>query len=105
MVSAAVIDELLAKVKQNLIITFDNDDDLIREKIRNAVDYAAHFTHTELTDDLKSLTEAAIIVLASHWYESRDASSGGYFGDRTDAAKQIMETVDNMLRMEKDWYF
>ena len=52
---------------------------------------------------MKPTTEQAVIMLASHLYESRDGSTGGYFADSTGAAQQSMETVDRMLALDKEW--
>jgi len=48
-------------------------------------------------------TEQAIIMLASHFYESRDGSTAGFFGDNPQAASQVWDTVNLLLRLDRDW--
>ena len=48
-------------------------------------------------------TEQAVIMLASHFYESRDGSTGGFFADNTNAAQQVWNTVNLRLRLDRDW--
>ena len=42
-------------------------------------------------------------MLATHFYESRDGSTGGFFGDNVRAAEQVWNTVHLLLRMGKEW--
>ncbi len=39
-------------------------------------------------------TEQAIIMLSSHFYESRDGSTGGFFADNVQASQQVWNTVN-----------
>ena len=48
-------------------------------------------------------TEAAVIMLASHFYESRDGSTGGFFADNVQAGQQVWNTVNTLLRLDRDW--
>jgi hypothetical protein len=48
-------------------------------------------------------TEQAVIMLASHFYESRDGSTGGFFSDNVQAGKQVWETVNLLLRLDRNW--
>ena len=48
-------------------------------------------------------TEQAVIMLASHFYESRDGSTGGFFADNTTAAQQVWNTVNLLLRLDREW--
>ena len=48
-------------------------------------------------------TEQAIIMLASHYYESRDGSTGGFFADSAAAGEMVWKTVNNLLRLEREW--
>lgn len=85
--------ELLAKVKENLIITFNDDDSLILSLINAAISYAESYQHiTEGTYNvmpMSATTVQAIVMLASHFYESRDGSTGGFFANSTDASDQV----------------
>ncbi len=76
---------LLEKVKQNLIVTHNEDDALLEGFITAAISYAEGYQHlgtdfyTENT--MSPTTEQGVIMLASHFYESRDGSTGGFFND------------------------
>ncbi len=101
------MEELLNKVKQNLILDHAVDDVLIQSYITAAVSYAESFQHipagtyTETT--MPPTTEQAVIMLASHFYESRDGSTGGFFADSVQAGKQVWDTVNNLLRLDREW--
>ena len=99
--------ELLTKVKENLIITFNDDDSLILSFINAAISYAESYQHiTEGTYNvmpMSATTVQAIVMLASHFYESRDGSTGGFFANSTDASDQVWKTVDLLLRMDRNW--
>ena len=99
--------ELLNKVKANLILEHTADDALIERFITAAVSYAESYQHiaegyyTENT--MPATTEQAVIMLASHFYESRDGSTGGFFADNTQAASQVWNTVNLLLRLDREW--
>ncbi len=99
--------ELLTKVKENLIITFNDDDSLILSFINAAISYAESYQHiTEGTYNvmpMSATTVQAIVMLASHFYESRDGSTGGFFANSTDASDQVWKTVNLLLRMDRNW--
>lgn len=98
---------LLEKVKANLILDHAADDALIEMYISAAVSYAESYQHIPegyySTNDMPATTEQAVIMLASHFYESRDGSTGGFFADRPEAAKQVWHTVNLLLRLDRDW--
>jgi len=99
--------KLLKAVKANLILEHDADDALIRCFIRAAISYAESYQH--LPDGyyadaiMPPTTEQAVIMLSSHFYESRDGSTGGFFADNTNAAAQVWEAVHRLLRLERQW--
>lgn len=99
--------DLLSKVKMNLILEHSQDDDLISSFISAAVSYAESFQHLETnyyqTHAIPPTTEQAIIMLSSHFYESRDGSTGGFFADNTNAAEQTWKTVNLLLRIDRNW--
>ena len=101
------MDELLRKVKANLIIEHDADDDLITQLIISAVDYAESFQHKKCGHYIKKkmspTTEQAVIILSSHYYESRDGSTAGFFADNVQASEQVWTTIHRLLRMDKSW--
>ena len=47
--------------------------------------------------------EQAAIMLSSHFYESRDGSTGGFFADNVQAGQQVWNTVNTLLRLDRDW--
>jgi uncharacterized phage protein (predicted DNA packaging) len=98
---------LLEKVKQNLIVTHNEDDALLEGFITAAISYAEGYQHlgtgfyTENT--MSPTTEQGVIMLASQFYESRDGSTGGFFNDNVSASEQVWKTVHLLLRMGKEW--
>ena len=100
-------DNLLPKVKANLILTQDADDDLLLGYIKAAVSYAESYQHvaegyyTENT--MPPTTEQAVIMLSSHFYESRDGSTAGFFADNVQAGQQVWNTVNLLLRLDRKW--
>lgn len=52
---------------------------------------------------MPATTEQAVIMLASHFYESRDGSTGGFFGDNVQAGQQVWNTVNLLLRLDREW--
>lgn len=99
--------ELLPKVKENLIITFQDDDSLILTFIASAITYAEEYQHKDSgyykDNEMSETTKQAIIMLASHFYESRDGSTGGFFADNTNAANNVWSTVNRLLLMNREW--
>lgn len=99
--------ELLTKVKQNLILEHSADDTLLQSYITAAVAYAESYQHipegTYKKTAMPATTEQAVIMLASHFYESRDGSTGGFFADNPQAATQVWNTVNLLLRLDRDW--
>ena len=98
---------LLAKVKQNLILDHDVDDELLELFIAAAITYAESYQHipagTYREKAMPATTEQAVIMLSSHFYESRDGSTGGFFADNPQAAMQIWNTVNLLLRLDREW--
>ena len=98
---------LFEKVKANLILEHDQDDALLRSFIAAATSYAESYqkipADTYAANDMPHATEQAVIMLASHFYESRDGSTAGFFGDSVPAGKQVWDTCNMLLRMNRDW--
>lgn len=101
------IDDLLDKVKMNIVVEHFEDDELITNYITAAVSYAESFQHVPegyySENVMSATTEQAIIMLASHFYESRDGSTAGFFGDNVQAAGQVWNTVNLLLRLDRNW--
>jgi uncharacterized phage protein (predicted DNA packaging) len=98
---------LLEKVKANLILEHDSGDELLQQYITAAVSYAESYQHltagTYEAAVMPPTTEQAVIMLASHFYESRDGSTGGFFADNVQAGQQVWNTVNTLLRLDRDW--
>lgn len=101
------METLLAKVKGNLILEHSADDELIAGYISAAVAYAESYQHRPQgyykENEMPSTTEQAVVMLSSHFYESRDGSTGGFFGDNVSASQAVWAAVNNLLRIERDW--
>ena len=101
------METLLPKVKQNLILEHSADDALLQSYITAAVAYAESYQHipegTYKETAMPATTEQAVIMLASHFYESRDGSTGGFFADNPQAATQVWNMVNLLLRLDRDW--
>ena len=101
------MDELLTKVKQNLILEHSADDVLLVNYITAAISYAESYQHIEqgyyTENPMSATTEQAVIMLSSHFYESRDGSTGGCFGDNVQAGKQVWDTVNLLVRLDRRW--
>lgn len=98
---------LLEKVKVNLILEHSVDDELLQVYIAAAIRYAESYQHlpenTYVENTMPATTEQAIIMLSSHFYESRDGSTGGFFADNVQAGHQVWNTVNLLLRLDRDW--
>lgn len=75
--------------------------------ITAAVSYAESYQHREegyyLSSAIPPTTRQAIIMLSSHFYESRDGSTGGFFADNVQAGAQVWNTVNMLLRLDREW--
>lgn len=100
-------DNLIPKVKTHLILSHDEDDSLLLSYIAAAVSYAESYQHlTEnfySTNTMPPTTEQAVIMLSSFFYESRDGSTAGFFADSVQAGQQVWDTVNLLLRLDRDW--
>lgn len=101
------METLLEKVKANLILDHDEDDALLKSFIAAAIAYSESYQHVAegyyADNDMPPTTEQAVIMLASHFYESRDGATGGFFADNPQAAQQVWHTVNLLLRLDRDW--
>ncbi|GHV24857.1 hypothetical protein FACS189465_2430 [Clostridia bacterium] len=98
---------LLEKVKANLILQHDVDDELLQMYIGAAVNYAESYQKKPenfyIEKPMPATTEQAIIMLSSHFYESRDGSTAGFFADNVQAGQQVWNTVNTLLRLNRIW--
>ena len=103
------METLLEKVKANLMLSHNEDDELIQTFITSAVSYAENYQHRpngfyKLKRNLMPpTTEQAVIMLSSYFYESRDGSTGGFFADNVQASGNVWNTVNRLLQTEKEW--
>lgn len=98
------MDSLLEKVKSNLIITHGEDDELLRGFLLSAIGYAEGYQKRKYRKgNIPPTTEQAIIMLASHLYESRDGSTAGFFSGHAGATQQVWDAVNRLLAMGKRW--
>lgn len=99
--------ELIAQVKANLLIAFDDDDALIGALINAATSYACSFQHLPEnyyeTHEMSGATRQGIVMLTSHFYESRDGATAGFWADKPEAAKSVWNAVNNLLRLDREW--
>jgi hypothetical protein len=102
-----MLSALLERTKANLIIQHGADDDLLSNFIRAAVSYAESYQHLPegfyLSGIMPPTTEQAVIMLSSHFYESRDGGTGGFFADSVGAGQQVWNTVNHLLRLDRNW--
>lgn len=98
---------LIDQVKANLILAHDADDELIANLVDAATSYATAYQHLPenyyRTHEMPGSTRQAIVMLASHFYESRDGSAAGFWSDKPDAAKSMWAAVNTLLRLEREW--
>ena len=101
------MDKLLEKVKANLILEHSEDDALLKMYIDAAVSYPESYQHipegSYSSGGMPPTTQQAVIMLASHFYESCDGSTGGFFADNVQAGEQVFKTVNLLLRLDRDW--
>jgi hypothetical protein len=99
--------DLLQSVKDNLILTHDQDDELLLRLIAAAINYAESYQHLAAgyyaENAAPAATEQAVIMLVSNWYESRDGSTAGFFADSVQVGKQVWDTVNSLLRLDRLW--
>lgn len=99
--------DILTPVKENLILQHDQDDDLVLRLIAAAINYSESYQHVETgwyeTHPVPAATEQAIIMLVSHWYESRDGSTAGFYADNVQASQQVWNTVNMLLQLDRLW--
>lgn len=98
---------ILMRVKKNLIIDFTDDDGIISAYIAAAISYAESYQHLERNyyrnSEMSETTLQGVVMLASHFYESRDGSTAGFFANSPQAAAEVWNTVNRLLILDRDW--
>ena len=56
----------------------------------------------EIVED-KVRSNLQAVIGSGTKYESRDGSTGGFFADNTNAAQQVWNTVNLLLRLDREW--
>ena len=106
-VKPVALEVLVVQVKANLILEHDQDDALLTEMVASALSYATSFQHLPENhyqqNPMPGSTRQAIVMLASHFYESRDGSTAGVWNDKPDAAKAVWVAVNRLLVLEREW--
>ncbi|WP_277034971.1 head-tail connector protein [Propionimicrobium lymphophilum] len=99
--------ELIGLVKQNLIIEHDGDDGLIASFVEAATSYATGYQHLDDgfydTEPMSEATRQGVVMLATHFFESRDGSIAGFWADKPEAARAVWGAVNTLLRLDRDW--
>lgn len=100
-------DELVQLVKQNLIIEHDGDDGLIGSFVEAATSYATGYQHLDAgfydSHDMSEATRQGVVMLATHFYESRDGATAGFWADKPEAARAVWGAVNILLRLDREW--
>ena len=101
------LEDLVAQTKANLVLEHSEDDALLTEMVTAALAYATSFQH--LPEDhyqdhsMPGSTRQAVVMLASHFYESRDGSTGGFYADNTNASAAVWVAVNRLLVLDREW--
>lgn len=105
--SIVTAEELVELVKKNLVLTHNEDDALIAHVVGAATSYATSFQHHPHGyyehHGMSGATRQAIIILATHFYESRDGATAGFWNTQPTATSGVWQAVHNLLRLDKNW--
>lgn len=100
-------DELVQLVKQNLIIEHDGDDGLIGSFVEAATSYATGYQHLDAgfydSHEMSEATRQGVVMLATHFYESRDGATAGFWADKPEAARAVWAAINTLLRLDREW--
>ena len=98
------MDGLFEKLKQNLVLEHDKDDSLLWHNLAAAVSYAEGFQKRSYKQaKMSANTEQAVLMLATHFFESRDGATGGFFNNFVGAPNNIWTAVNRLLSIDKRW--
>ena len=90
-----------------MILEHTADDALLKSYITAAVSYAESYQHIPegfyKANPMPPTTEQAVTMLTSHFYESRDGSTGVFFADNVQAGQQVWNTVNLLLQLDRNW--
>ncbi len=111
MAVSARMSKILQRTKDNLILQHREDDTLLLGFIAATVAYAEEYQHkpegyyTKRENRILETTEQTVVMLASHFYESRDGSTSGFFADSVHVSANAWTVVNNLLRLNRDVVF
>lgn len=91
----AVVPLTLAKAHMNIVGS--DDDELITHYLGAAEDFITDFTGKPIQTPAPASLKQAILMIASHWYENREASLVGI------SAATLPLGVMNILRNHRDY--
>lgn len=101
------IEDLVAQTKANLVLEHSEDDVLLAEMVAAALAYATSFQHLleghYEEKPMPASTRQGVVMLASHFYESRDGSTGGFYADNTNASAAVWVAVNRLLVLDREW--
>lgn len=99
--------DVVEHVRVNLILDHHEDDQFIGQLVDAATSYACSYQHLPPehyeTEPMPGATRQAIVMLASHFYESRDGSTAGVWNDKPDAARAVWQAVNRLLVLDRNW--
>ena len=101
------LEDLVTQAEANLVLEHDQDDALVAEMVTAALSYATSFQHLPENyyrdHSMPGSTRQAVVMLASHFYESRDGSTGGFYADNTNASAAVWVAVNRLLVLDREW--
>lgn len=101
------LEDLVSQTKANLVLEHDQDDALVSQMVAAALAYATSFQHLPENHyqdhPMPGSTRQATVMLASHFYESRDGSTGGFYADNTNASAAVWVAVNRLLVLDREW--
>ena len=99
-------DSLLEKIKKNLILEHDEDDDLIRSYITAAVSLCRSYQHLEAgtyTENPMHLQPNRRLSCYAATSMNQEMVLRVAFADNTSAGEQVWNTVNLLLRLDRNW--
>jgi len=97
-----LVDDLLPRVKKNLIIEHCDDDELLCNLISAALDYAEQYQRVKYgRRKLPPSTEQAIVMFTTYLFESRDGGNGGFMTSAK--GEEILRSINWLLSLGKVW--
>lgn len=100
-------EQLVDLVRANLVLEHHEDDVLLVALVQAATSYACSYQHLPAghyqVAVMSEATRQGIVMLATHFYESRDGATAGFWADKPDATRAVWQAVNNLLRLDREW--